>query len=156
MTDVLQMAGFLTFLQTEVAKVRVGGERGLLVLPGVVGDRLVDTLHRLQQLGGNYVKTVARDQSSSGVGEKVGLCQLKWRGLCFFWRDRDCSQAPGQPPTGQLTGSGSRWAQPPPPSTATPPHTHTEPLGKALQHSSQSLSCISQSSRPLGVDSKQL
>ena len=84
MTGVLQMAGFLTFLQTEVAKVWVGGKRGLLVLPGVVGDRLVYTLHRLQQLGKNNVKTVARNQSSSGVGEKVGLCQLKWRGLCFF------------------------------------------------------------------------
>ena len=50
MTGVLQMTGFLTFLQAEVAKVRVGGKRRLLVLPGVVGDRLVNTLHRLQQL----------------------------------------------------------------------------------------------------------
>ena len=52
MTGVLQMTGFLTFLQAEVAKVRVGGKRRLLVLPGVVGDRLVYTLHRLQQLRG--------------------------------------------------------------------------------------------------------
>ena len=60
------MTGFLTFLQTEVAKVRVGGKRGLLVLPGVVGDGLVNTLHRLKQLGGNNVRTVARNQSASG------------------------------------------------------------------------------------------
>ena len=52
MTGVLQMAGFLTFLQTEVAKVWVGGKRGLLILPGVVGDRLVYPLDRLQKLGG--------------------------------------------------------------------------------------------------------
>ena len=30
------MTGFLTFLQTEVAKVGVGGKWGLLVLPRVV------------------------------------------------------------------------------------------------------------------------
>lgn len=52
MTCLFQMTDFLTFLQTEVAKVRVGGKRGLLVLPGVVGDGLVNTLHRLKQLGG--------------------------------------------------------------------------------------------------------
>ena len=67
MTGVLQMTGFLTFLQTEVAKVRVGGKRGLLVLPGVVGDRLVDTLHRLQQLGGKLCQ---------GGGQKS---VVKWR-----------------------------------------------------------------------------
>ena len=39
-------------METEVAKVRVGGKRGLLVLPGVVGDGLVNALHRLKQLGG--------------------------------------------------------------------------------------------------------
>ena len=50
MTGVLQMTGFLTFLQTEVAKVRVGGKWGLLVLPRVVRDCLVDALYRLQQL----------------------------------------------------------------------------------------------------------
>ena len=52
MAGLFQMAGFLTFLQTEVSKVRVGGNWRLLVLPGVVGDCLVYTLHRLQKLGG--------------------------------------------------------------------------------------------------------
>ena len=48
MTCLFQMTDILTFLQTEVAKVRVGGKRGLLVLPGVLGHCLVDALHRLQ------------------------------------------------------------------------------------------------------------
>ena len=52
MTCLFQMTDILTFLQTEVAKVWVGGKRGLLILPGVVGDRLVHTLDRLQKLGG--------------------------------------------------------------------------------------------------------
>ena len=52
MTGLFQMAGFLTFLQTEVSKVRVGGNWRLLVLPRVVGDCLVYTLHRFQKLGG--------------------------------------------------------------------------------------------------------
>jgi len=40
--------GVAIFLETEVAKVRVGGKRGLLVLPRVLGHCLVDALHGLQ------------------------------------------------------------------------------------------------------------
>ena len=84
MTCLFQMTDILTFLQTEVAKVRVGGKWGLLVLPGVVGDGLVNTLHRLKQLGGEIMSGRSPEISRQVAGvEKVGLCQLKWRRLCF-------------------------------------------------------------------------
>ena len=149
MTDVLQMAGFLTFLQTEVAKVWVGGKRGLLVLPGVVGDGLVNTLHRLKQLGGgNNVRTVARNQSASGRSRKSWVVSVKMEEIV----ETDCSQASGPPPTGQLTGS--RWAQQAR-TKATPHSRRHAPIeqskqgqSKAVERNPQSLTCTSQSSKP--------